>query len=568
MKPFDLSPWCNLRLGWVLLYLSVGNVVVSQDGWGASVITKDATHRQLGIINPAKDQPPNKASPDFLPECLLEQSSMGNLAGNSSCVRDLLTVDSSESVPTMAYYYVRFDQQFWNRVMLDQPSHTHYVSDDRKVMEKHISWAKDMGIDGFIVGWKGATLDRRLELLMEVAAQEEFKLWIIYQGLDFERNPLPVDRIVSDLSFFLRRYADHKAFGMYDLPVVIWSGTWMFSSQDIQYVTDIYQDWLYLLSTERNIEDYQRVATFFDGNAYYWASVSLDTFPNYQEKLNQRGKAIHEHGGLWVAPDPPGFNARLVGGLNIKQKDDPNSSDQPYFFVGLNDDWEIQLLVYQSHQDAAFEPSEGIRFSFPNSSTEQYSFSENKASYRDGDPLQIDKALGKSLNLQAMSGLDVATLMTLAVLLAVGLFFYDPPLWQARLPANYALAVGGTASAFANEATVFTATSATRVDERQVLFGVQLLEPLLASQLSVIAPPIAKKLRMKPERLKLYLSAQPGLITKPLPLAKALFLSRVLGLYGVRTQVVVVDHPQNIQAVSDDFFETPLTSNVFKDQLL
>jgi Glycosyl hydrolase family 99 len=230
-------------------------------------------------------------------------------------------LDASDPIPTMAYYYIWFDTKSWNRAKIDYPLLGRYSSDDREVMQQHIKWAKEVGIDGFIISWKSTySLDRRLEILMDVAAQENFKLWIIYQGLDFDRNPLPVDRIVNDLGFFLKRYAEHPAFDMYDLPVVIWSGTWMFSPQDIQHVTDTYEDWLYLLGSERNVEDYQKVASFFDGNAYYWASVNPDTFPRYQEKLSEMGKAIHEHGGLWVAPAAPGFDARLVGGSSIVER--------------------------------------------------------------------------------------------------------------------------------------------------------------------------------------------------------------------------------------------------------
>jgi Glycosyl hydrolase family 99 len=226
--------------------------------------------------------------------------------------------DSNDPIPVMAYYYIWFDTASWNRAKIDYPLLGRYSSDDRAVMQQHVRWAKEAGIDGFIVSWKSTnTLDRRLELLMDVSAQEDFKLWIIYQGLDFYRNPLSVDRIVNDLAFFLKRYANHPAFDMYDLPVVIWSGTWMFSNQDIKDVANAYEDWFYLLATERNVKDYQKLAEFVDGNAYYWSSVNPDTFPFYEEKLSELGKAVHDHGGLWVAPAAPGFDARLVGGSSI-----------------------------------------------------------------------------------------------------------------------------------------------------------------------------------------------------------------------------------------------------------
>jgi hypothetical protein len=54
-----------------------------------------------------------------------------------------------------------------------------------------------------------------------------------------------------------------------------------------------------------------------DGDAYYWSSVNPSTFPGYREKLGAMGKAVHEHGGLWIAPAAPGFDARLVGGKTV-----------------------------------------------------------------------------------------------------------------------------------------------------------------------------------------------------------------------------------------------------------
>ena len=48
--------------------------------------------------------------------------------------------------------------------------------------------------------------------LAEVAGAERFKLLVIYQGLDFEREPLPPARIAHDFDFFTRRYSKSKAF--------------------------------------------------------------------------------------------------------------------------------------------------------------------------------------------------------------------------------------------------------------------------------------------------------------------------------------------------------------------
>ena len=223
----------------------------------------------------------------------------------------------------MAYYYIWFNEASWERGKSDTPALGKYSSDDRAVMEQHVLWAKEAGIDGFIVSWKSTfQLDSNLEILMDVAAEHDFPLWIIYQGLDFDRNPLPAEHIDADLAYFSEHYADHVAFDMYDRPVVIWSGTWRFMPQDVKTITENHRDRLMILASERNLEGYQRLAEYVEGNAYYWASVNPDTFPTYQEKLDTLGAAVHQNGGLWVAPAAPGFDARLVGGESQVERQD------------------------------------------------------------------------------------------------------------------------------------------------------------------------------------------------------------------------------------------------------
>ncbi len=234
-------------------------------------------------------------------------------------------VSDSAPFPIMAYYYIWYDTASWNRAKTDYPVLGRYSSDDLTVMQQHVRWAKDVGIDGFIVSWKStATLDRRLEQLMDVAAAEDFYLWIIYQGLDFQRDPLPVERIASDLAFFMDRYADHPAFSLYDRPVVILSGTWKFTADDIATIASpwAHRDRIYLLASERNVKGYQRLMGLVDGNAYYWSSVNPLTFPGYEEKLRGLSDLVHKNGGIWIAPAAPGYDARLVGGTTVVDRQD------------------------------------------------------------------------------------------------------------------------------------------------------------------------------------------------------------------------------------------------------
>jgi hypothetical protein len=218
-------------------------------------------------------------------------------------------------VPVFAYYYIWYDTSSWNRAKIDYPQLGKYSSDDRAVMRQHIQWAKAAGITGFIVSWKSTdTLNRRLTQLEQVAEEENFKLAIIYEGLDFNRNPLPVSQISSDLDYFIQNFAGKKAFQIYSRPMVILSGTWKYSPEQISQITSTRRTSLLILASERNLQGYQRLSGMVDGDAYYWSSVNPDTFSGYQDKLTAMGAAVHKDKGIWIPPAAPGFDAKQVGG--------------------------------------------------------------------------------------------------------------------------------------------------------------------------------------------------------------------------------------------------------------
>jgi glycosyl hydrolase family 99 len=238
---------------------------------------------------------------------------------------------AASPVPVLAYYYIWFDEASWNRAKIDYPLLGRYTSDDPEVMRQHVRWAKDAGIDGFIVSWKGTlVLDRRLEQLMRIASEEQFKLAIIYQGLDFHRDPQPVERVAADIDHFIDAYAADPVFDIFGGPMVIWSGTWEYTPDEIASVSttrglrsgcewhsNIAPRCVLLLATEKNLAGVERLAGIVDGNAYYWSSVNPDTFPRYQEKLDEMSAAVHGDNGIWIAPAAAGFDARLIGGTTM-----------------------------------------------------------------------------------------------------------------------------------------------------------------------------------------------------------------------------------------------------------
>jgi hypothetical protein len=105
-------------------------------------------------------------------------------------------------------------------------------------------------------------------------------------------------------------------FDAFGEPVVVITGTEKFSVDELRRATAGADDRLQILASAKSVEDYVRTAPVVDGNAYYWSS-SDPRVPSYQPRLDEIGEAVHADGGLWVAPAAPGFDARLIGGRQV-----------------------------------------------------------------------------------------------------------------------------------------------------------------------------------------------------------------------------------------------------------
>ncbi|MER5179144.1 endo-1,3-alpha-glucanase family glycosylhydrolase [Streptomyces sp. NPDC002896] len=221
--------------------------------------------------------------------------------------------------PILAYYYQWFERSSWQRAKTDYPRLGPYSSDDASVVRTHIAWARSAGIDGFVVSWKsGEVNNRRLELLLAEARRQDFKVAVIYQGLDFHRRPLSPARIAADFRLLRDRYArDPAFFRLGGKPLTVLSGTWEFSTAEVARITAPVRGRMLVLGTEKNPEGCRRLAGVTDGDAYYWSSVNPATNDRHETKLREMAEAAHASGGYWMAPFAPGFDARLVGGTKV-----------------------------------------------------------------------------------------------------------------------------------------------------------------------------------------------------------------------------------------------------------
>jgi hypothetical protein len=224
--------------------------------------------------------------------------------------------------PLLAYYYIWYNRSSWERAKQDYPLLGRYSSADPDVMRRHIDMAAAAGLTGFLVSWKHTEfLDPRLSQLVELAREKQFKLGIVYQGLDFQRNPLPVATIKEDLRFFASQYAADPVFDVLGRPVVVITGTDRFTEDQLREITEPVRSRLQILCSAKTVAEYERVAELVDGDAYYWSSGDPDR-PSFEGKLVGMGDAVRARGGTWIAPAPAGFDARDLDGHRVIPRDD------------------------------------------------------------------------------------------------------------------------------------------------------------------------------------------------------------------------------------------------------
>lgn len=224
-----------------------------------------------------------------------------------------------------AYYYIWYSTTSWRRAKIDLPQLGSYDSGNRAVIAQHLAWARAAGIDGLIVSWKHEPrLDQALQILVDESAKVGMKLILLYQGLDFDRQPLADSTVAGDLTWFLDTYAGAAPFDVFGRPTIVWSGTWGYKDSQLERVRAAIgaPGRALLLGSERSAAAYTQRAAYFDGDAYYWSSPDPLSTPRYQRRLDELAAAVRIDAGRWIAPAAPGFDARLIGGTSIVPRRD------------------------------------------------------------------------------------------------------------------------------------------------------------------------------------------------------------------------------------------------------
>jgi hypothetical protein len=220
-------------------------------------------------------------------------------------------------VPVYAYLYQWFTPFSWNRAKQDLPLAGKYSSDDAHVLRQQVKQATRAGINGFLTSWKSTpALNRRLDMLISIAHSERFDLGVVYEALDFNRHPLPVSTVKSDMVYLVTSRGAQMKSSYFGRPLIIWTGTDQYSTSDVAAVRSALGNRAYLLAASKSVAGYERVANHVDGEAYYWSSADPNS-PATLTKLTAMSKSAHAHHALWIAPASPGFDGRSLGGTRV-----------------------------------------------------------------------------------------------------------------------------------------------------------------------------------------------------------------------------------------------------------
>ena len=244
--------------------------------------------------------------------------------------KDLLGSDSEgksskyeNSKLCFAFYYAWYSEpsdpttkntNHWFKGEIQTAVHTpqlgFYASSDPGVIRQHILWAKEAGIDGFIVSWWGEH-EGILKDILRIAEELNFKISLYYELVR------SLDEIRGDIVYIVENFAKSPAFLAYaGKPVIFWYDRTvnLFSLEEWREI--------FSGSPSFNIADGSdpRLLESFDGiHLYHPARLkNIDLLFEYRS-LSQVTLAS---GKIFAATVSPGYDNTRLGGATCIPRDD------------------------------------------------------------------------------------------------------------------------------------------------------------------------------------------------------------------------------------------------------
>jgi glycoprotein endo-alpha-1,2-mannosidase len=243
-----------------------------------------------------------------------------------------------------------------------------YDSHEPKVVQQHCTWARQAGIDTFIVSWwgHGSYCDQAMPLILETCAKHNMTACVYYEAVPEPKSP---QSAADDIVKILEHYAGHPAYlKTGGRPVVFVYGR---AVNDIglygwyqarQLINQKFKGGAALIGDQMNYA----AANVFDVTHTYntcgqLADKTIEQTRNWtKEQYGQWVFMAEDLGALSTLTIIPGYDDTKIRkpGLNTKRLDGQLYQAQWDAALSYGPDWVIITSFNEWHEGSEIEPSE------------------------------------------------------------------------------------------------------------------------------------------------------------------------------------------------------------------
>lgn len=290
----------------------------------------------------------------------------------SSATQWLHPLNSSQSQPVLAFYYMWYGKGTWCQCTMSDLPVTRYDSGDGATIDRQISQAAHAGITGFITSWPGpgTTQDTNLARLLAHGASFERRTHTHFvSSVYVETDEASLGRhLESALRYLIRRYTgDPHYFRWHGKPVIfIWDplgggrtlGTWASLRKKLDP-----RHHLIWSAEGTNL----RLLSVFDGlhlySAAYWGLLD-GTIGSVDRSFRQRidaYNAAHHSSKVWAAGVEPGYDDTHIpgrrGAYRVPRKNGATYRTSWSAAMSSRPDWVTITTFNEWFEGAMVEPS-------------------------------------------------------------------------------------------------------------------------------------------------------------------------------------------------------------------